>query len=96
MRDLGGYTTADGDTVKTGCLFRSDELHALTPADLEVVARLGVRVLFDLRNQFERDLRPNPSFDGVTVHERQAPPPGHVGPDDGGEARRRNRAGAGR
>lgn len=74
LRDLGGYQTADGHTVKTGCLFRSDELHALTDADLEVVAGLGVGVIYDLRNQYERDLRPNPTLDGVVVHERQAPP----------------------
>ena len=73
LRDIGGYETADGHTVKTGCLFRSDELHTLTDADLAVVARLGIRVLFDLRNQAERDLRPNPSFGDVVVHERQAP-----------------------
>jgi protein-tyrosine phosphatase len=74
LRDLGGYATGDGRVVRTGCLFRSDELHALTEADLEVVAQLGIRVLFDLRNQFERDLRPNPPFADVVVHERQAPP----------------------
>ncbi len=74
LRDLGGYATVDGRRVRAGCLFRSDELHTLTEADLEVVANLGVRVVYDLRNQYERDLRPNPSFDGVVVHERQAPP----------------------
>lgn len=74
LRDLGGYRTADGRNVRTGCLFRSDELHTLTAADLEIVAGLGVRVLFDLRNDFERELRPNPELPGVVVHERQAPP----------------------
>jgi protein-tyrosine phosphatase len=74
LRDLGGYATGDGHVVRTGCLFRSDELHALTEADLDAVAQLGVRVVYDLRNQFERDLRPNPTLGGVVVHERQAPP----------------------
>lgn len=74
LRDLGGYATADGRVVRDGCLFRSDELHGLTESDLQVVAGLGVRVVYDLRNQFERDLRPNPRVDGVVVHERQAPP----------------------
>ncbi len=74
LRDLGGYSTTNGQVVREGCLFRSDELHALTDADLDVVATLGIRVLFDLRNQVERDLHPNPEFDDVIVHERQAPP----------------------
>lgn len=79
LRDLGGYETVDGHTVKTGCLFRSDELHTLTDADLEAVANLGVRVLFDLRNEGERTLKPNPSLAGVIVHERQAPMPEGAG-----------------
>lgn len=74
LRDLGGYETVDGHTVKTGCLYRSDELHTLTDADLEAVANLGVRVLFDLRNEGERTLKPNRVPSGVVVHERQAPP----------------------
>ncbi len=74
LRDLGGYETFDGRVVRTGCLFRSDELHALTGADLDVVKGLGVRVVFDLRNQFERDLRPNPVLAEIITHERQAPP----------------------
>ena len=73
LRDLGGYASALGGTVRPGCLFRSDELHALTDADLEVIAALGVRVLFDLRNDAERTLRPNRLWDGVEVHERETP-----------------------
>lgn len=74
LRDLGGYETVDGRVVRNGCLFRSDELHALTESDLEVVASLGIRVLFDLRNETERTLKPNPVIDGVEVYERDAPP----------------------
>lgn len=74
LRDIGGYTNADGKRVREGVLFRSDELHALTEADLEVFASLGIRVLFDLRNETERSLKPNPVLDGVEVHERDAPP----------------------
>ena len=74
LRDLGGYATADGRHVRDGCLFRSDELHTLTDADLDVIAQLGVRVLFDLRNDQERSLRPNRPLPGVEVHERSAPP----------------------
>jgi protein-tyrosine phosphatase len=74
LRDLGGYATADGHTVKFGCLFRSDELHALTDADLAVIADLGVRVVFDLRNDNERQLRPNRELPDVELHLRETPP----------------------
>ena len=46
--------------VRDGCLFRSDELHALTDADLEVISDLGIRVLFDLRNDVERVAQAEP------------------------------------
>src|SRR5207302_549569 len=59
-----------------GCVFRSDELHALTDADLEAVGRLGIRVVFDLRNVDERDARPNRLPPGVEVLERATPSTG--------------------
>jgi protein-tyrosine phosphatase len=71
LRDLGGYESALGGAVRHGCLFRSDELHALTDADLETVAALGVRVVFDLRNDEERRLRPSRLWEDVELHERE-------------------------
>jgi protein-tyrosine phosphatase len=73
LRDLGGYASALGGEVRTGCLFRSDELHALTDSDLDVIAALGVRVVFDLRNDAERRLKPSRLWDGAEVHERETP-----------------------
>ena len=35
FRDIGGYETVDGRTVKTGIVYRSGELHALTNQDVE-------------------------------------------------------------
>ena len=72
LRDIGGYETADGRVVRRGCLFRSDELHALTDPDLDVIAELGVRVVFDLRNHIERELRPSRLWDGAELHERES------------------------
>lgn len=54
FRDLGGYTTSDGRTVAWGRLFRSGHLGALTPADVAAVARLGIRLVCDLRAESER------------------------------------------
>jgi protein-tyrosine phosphatase len=55
-------------------VFRSDELHALTDADLEVVAKIGIRVVFDLRNTHERTARPNRLPDDVELLERVSGP----------------------
>jgi protein-tyrosine phosphatase len=73
LRDLGGYESADGRLVRAGCVFRSDELHALTDADVAVISSLGIRVLFDLRNAHERIARPNRLPTGVEVLERTSP-----------------------
>lgn len=53
FRDLGGYTTADGHSVRRRHLFRSDALHRLTHADVERVHSLGVSTIIDFRTTFE-------------------------------------------
>jgi protein-tyrosine phosphatase len=73
LRDLGGCRAADGRQVRAGCLFRSDELCALTTDDLKVIASLGIRVVFDLRNDLERSRRPNRLPPGIEVLERTSP-----------------------
>lgn len=54
FRDVGGYATVDGTYVKRGVLFRSDDLSALSSADLAAFADLGIRTVFDLRHDYER------------------------------------------
>jgi protein-tyrosine phosphatase len=73
LRDLGGCRAADGRQVRAGCLFRSDELCALTTDDLKVIASLGIRVVFDLRNDLERSRRPNRLPPGIEVLDRTSP-----------------------
>jgi protein-tyrosine phosphatase len=53
FRDLGGYETADGRTVKWRQLYRSNSLAALTDEDLEHVAGLNIRLICDLRRDEE-------------------------------------------
>jgi protein-tyrosine phosphatase len=55
FRDLGGLETVDGRRVRSGVLYRADALHRLTPDDLDVLRRLGLRTVIDLRTQGELD-----------------------------------------
>lgn len=49
FRDLGGHTTRDGRRVRHGRLFRSGHLGHSTDGDLEGLAALGLRRVFDFR-----------------------------------------------
>ncbi len=59
FRDLGGYRTADGSTVRWRTVFRSDHLHDLTDADRATIAALGLHTVIDFRLPFEREDRPS-------------------------------------
>jgi protein-tyrosine phosphatase len=67
FRDLGGYPTADGRSVRWGRLFRSDDLSRLADEDRAAFAALGIRTVVDLRrpNEVEEDGR-IPAFDGFS------------------------------
>src|ERR1700743_1004868 len=58
FRDLGGYPTGDGRVVRTGLVFRSGALHALTDADRDRLREFGVRVAVDLRPAEEQAAEP--------------------------------------
>lgn len=58
-RDIGGYRTVDGRTVRTGMVYRTDQLNNLTPADLAELSRRQVREIDDLRTVYERALAPD-------------------------------------
>ncbi|WP_406858957.1 tyrosine-protein phosphatase [Streptomyces sp. HUAS MG47] len=53
FRDLGGYPTADGRSVRWGLLYRSDSLGKLRGADWDRFLELGVRTVIDLRYPWE-------------------------------------------
>jgi protein-tyrosine phosphatase len=53
FRDLGGYRTRDGRSVKWQRLFRADGLHRLSDADLAQLAELGLATVIDLRTDQE-------------------------------------------
>lgn len=58
FRDLGGYQTMDGRTIKTGKLFRSGVLHHMTAADYTKVEALGIKTVVDFRANNERESEP--------------------------------------
>ncbi|MEO5723706.1 MAG: tyrosine-protein phosphatase [Ilumatobacteraceae bacterium] len=53
FRDLGGYPTSSGRVTRWRTLFRADGLHRLAGADLDVVRRLGLHTVIDLRTDAE-------------------------------------------
>ncbi len=59
FRDLGGYETEDGYTVKWGLFYRSDALGDLTDADLEKLAALGIKLVCDFRAPAEKQADPD-------------------------------------
>lgn len=58
FRDLGGYRTTDGRSVKWGKLYRSGVMSDLTDADYAYLQKLGIKTICDLRSQDERTLEP--------------------------------------
>ena len=65
FRDLGGYRTADGRTVRRHAVFRSAHLGALTDEDRAALGKLGVRTIVDLRGVSEAAETPH-LIDGVS------------------------------
>ncbi len=59
FRDIGGYKTIEGATVRWGKLYRSGHLSYLTDADLAKLAELELHSVFDFRDLGERQKRPN-------------------------------------
>lgn len=55
IRDLGGYATEDGHTVRWHTLYRADGLHRIPPGCEAAVAHLGWRTVVDLRTTGEVD-----------------------------------------
>ncbi len=58
FRDLGGYRTVDGHTIKWGTLFRSGSMHDLTANDFATLSKMGLRTIVDFRDTRERQNEP--------------------------------------
>lgn len=63
FRDIGGYQTIGGSSMRSGLMFRSGELSSMTPVGLESFKKLAIGKVFDLRS-------PNEIVNGCHQHVR--------------------------
>ena len=59
FRDLGGYVTSDGRRVRWGQLYRSGDLSKLTEGDLAYLESLDLKLVCDLRVDYEVERSPD-------------------------------------
>ncbi|QZN87515.1 tyrosine-protein phosphatase [Cellulomonas sp. C5510] len=84
LRDTGGYPVLDAagavvGRTRWGVLLRSDALHRLSEGDLADLARRGVRLVVDLRDERELLAAPN-RLDGLDVQVAHLPVLGEASP----------------
>ncbi|MDR0779899.1 MAG: tyrosine-protein phosphatase [Pseudomonadales bacterium] len=68
FRDLGGYPTLSGKTVRRGLLFRSAAPSSLTAQDEHYLAQFGFESVMDLRSSEEIALFPNRWAEHAGLH----------------------------
>jgi protein-tyrosine phosphatase len=68
IRDMGGYKTVNGRTVKRGVIYRSDTLSKLKPEGITQIEALGIGHIFDLRSDSEIARKPDPEIKGAVYH----------------------------
>jgi len=59
FRDVGGYKTKDGETVKRGLVYRSGELPRLTDEDVAKLEQLGIKTVVNFLTVAETTSRGN-------------------------------------
>ncbi|WP_431028296.1 tyrosine-protein phosphatase [Lysinibacillus sp. LZ02] len=65
FRDMGGYKTNSGKLVKRNLFFRSANLAKLTLQDQQMLKRLGIKTIFDYRDDHEATHNPTPVMEGI-------------------------------
>ena len=68
-RELGGYKTTDGKSVKWGVLYRSDKLSDISSADQEYIQNLGIKRIVDFRSITEKTENPDLIPEGISYVE---------------------------
>lgn len=59
FRDIGGYMTSDGHSVRWGKVFRSGAMPLLSESDYALLDQLGIGSVIDLRSLEEREVAPD-------------------------------------
>lgn len=70
IRDVGGLTNTLGETIATGCYYRSATLHDMTAQGEQSADELGIRHIIDLRSTKEVEQYPTPLSEqsNMTIH----------------------------
>ncbi len=71
LRDVGGYLTREGLVVRQKLLYRSSQLTKISSGDLEKIAALGLKKIYDLRTAEERAAAPDelpPDVDNIWLN----------------------------
>lgn len=77
FRDLGGYPTTSGQTVKWQKIYRADSLSSLSAMDLHRLNQLNITVDCDLRSGYEQQVAPD------RINESMKYVDAHIYPDEG-------------
>lgn len=67
-RDLGGYSTAFGTTVKWRKLLRSGHWHELSDDDQQIIDQLNLKLICDFRSQEEQERQPPRLSHNQAIH----------------------------
>jgi protein-tyrosine phosphatase len=59
LRDVGGHRTHDARLVRRGLVYRSGSLARLTSEDAARLVQMGIRTVYDLRSDAEREAQPD-------------------------------------
>ncbi len=64
-RELGGYKTTDGKSIKWGMLYRSDKLSDISETDQKYLQTLGIKKIVDFRSEEEKTEDPDIIPEGI-------------------------------
>ena len=68
-RELGGYKTRDGKTIREGVLLRTAALTEASPEELRcLIDQFHLAAIIDLRASYERAREPEPAVEGVAQY----------------------------